>query len=94
MPPVLELSERTSLVSHYTEVLFVTFQLGPCMILARSLFLVSGNQEENEATLWAFTASTRGFLEAQALKKGYEWQMAKFHSKRSEERTGAREKRR
>ncbi|CAM9201758.1 unnamed protein product [Ectocarpus fasciculatus] len=54
----------------------------------------SGNQEEHEATPWAFAASTRGFLEARALEKGYEWQMAKFHSKRSEERIGAREKRR
>ncbi|CAM9137868.1 unnamed protein product [Ectocarpus sp. 4 AP-2014] len=53
----------------------------------------SGNQEEHEATPWAFAASTRGFLEARALEKGYKWQMAKFHSKRSEERIGAREKR-
>eukprot|EP00752_Nemacystus_decipiens_P002219 g2107.t3 len=53
-----------------------------------------GNQEEHEATPWAFAASARGFLEARALEKGYKWQMAKFHSKRSEERTGAREKRR
>ncbi|CAB1113052.1 unnamed protein product [Ectocarpus sp. CCAP 1310/34] len=58
------------------------------------LFPASGNQEEHEATPWAFAASTRGFLEARALEKGYEWQMAKFHSKRSEERIGAREKRR
>ncbi|CAM9093241.1 unnamed protein product, partial [Laminaria digitata] len=55
---------------------------------------VSGNQEEHEATPWAFTASTRGFLEARALESGYDWQMEKFHAKRSGERTEARKKRR
>lgn len=60
----------------------------------RSLILARGNQEEHEATPWALSASTRGFLEARALEKGYEWQMTKFHAKRSAERTGAREKRR
>lgn len=59
-----------------------------------SPLLASENQEEHDATPWAFAASTRGFLEGRALEKGYKWQMAKFHAKRSEERTGAREKRR
>lgn len=73
--------------SHY--VAFALFN--PFTVLA---LLAGGGQEEHDATPWAFAASTRGFLEARALEKGYEWQMAKFHSKRSEERTGAREKRR
>ena len=62
-------------------------------VLVRTV-LASERQEEHEATPWAFAASTRGFLEESALEKGYEWQMARFRSKRSEERTGAREKRR